>query len=121
VLGTKRFHKGDDWGTEVGTPLFAPVEGQVKCFEQPEGAGTYGRFFPDAWTDREWMVAHLSVCEEGHYHPKEVWGKTGNSGGLTTGPHAHFEFWTPLDGVWADRDVPKGWWAAFATGEIPKA
>ena len=121
VLGTKRFHKGDDWGTEIGTPLFAPVEGRVKCYQQPEGAGTYGRFFPDAWGDREWMVAHLSVCEDGHYHPKEVWGKTGNSGALTTGPHAHFEFWTPLDGKWADRDVPKGWWWAFATGDLPKS
>jgi len=74
---------------KVGTPLFAPCEGEAKIGNQGDsGYGKYIRIFKD---NLEIIMAHLSkvnVANGDTVHLGDKIGDTGNTG-FSTGPHLH--------------------------------
>lgn len=100
--GDGRNHKGVDWGTtdgiEVGTPLFAPVDGHISNAGDdgpytPEGGHTAGRWLWFAGDNgTRWKMFHLNRVTG----PAGVWlaagtpiAEVGNTG--TQAPHLHLE------------------------------
>jgi hypothetical protein len=72
-------------------PLYAPVDGEVYLFDEPQG-GHWIRI-TDA-DGRHWEMAHLSerlVKSGDHVVAGQHISTTGNSGQVTTGPHLHIQ------------------------------
>jgi murein DD-endopeptidase MepM/ murein hydrolase activator NlpD len=93
VLGFTRLHKGTDFATPVGTPVFASGAGKV-TWAGPRG--DFGNFVTIQHTPMlETAYAHLDKFADGLKVGSDVTqgqpiGLTGNTG-LTSGPHLHYE------------------------------
>jgi len=93
ILGFSKMHKGVDFGTPVGTPVYAAGNGVVEK-EGPWGA--YGNYLRIRHTGTyATAYGHLSGYARG-IHPGvrvrqgQVVAYSGNTG-RTTGPHLHYE------------------------------
>ncbi|HEY0303175.1 MAG TPA: M23 family metallopeptidase, partial [Rhizomicrobium sp.] len=93
VLGYTRMHKGVDFGTPVGTPVYASGDGVVDAIGPHTGYGNYLRIVhgPKLAT----AYGHLSGYPQGiaigtRVHQGEVVAFSGNTG-VSTGPHLHYE------------------------------
>ena len=93
VLGFTRAHKGTDFATPVGTPVFASGAGQITALGPRGDFGNYMaiRHSPTLST----AYAHLSQFGQGLAIGSPVSqgqqiALTGNTG-LTSGPHLHYE------------------------------
>jgi murein DD-endopeptidase MepM/ murein hydrolase activator NlpD len=102
VLGFTRLHEGVDFGTPVGTPVFASGSGVVERAEPVRGYGNYLvlRHSPRLQT----AYGHLSAFGEGiargvAVSQGQVVALSGNTG-TSTGPHLHYEI--IVDGVHVD-------------------
>lgn len=105
ITHVERFHKGVDFPTAMGTPIYAPEPGTILRAEyKNDGAGRRVIILHSVSdTDRDYSFCtayfHLSEIqvELGQKVPRgTVLGKTGGSrndpqAGRTTGPHLHFE------------------------------
>lgn len=93
VLGFTRMHKGTDFATPVGTPVYASGAGKV-TWVGPRG--DFGNFITIQHNPMlETAYAHLDKFADGLKAGAEVTqgqqiGLTGNTG-LTSGPHLHYE------------------------------
>ncbi|HEY4031370.1 MAG TPA: M23 family metallopeptidase [Caulobacteraceae bacterium] len=93
VLGFTRAHKGTDFATPVGTPVFASGAGKV-TWVGPRG--DFGNFITIQHTPMlVTAYAHLDKFADGLKIGADVSqgqqiGLTGNTG-LTSGPHLHYE------------------------------
>jgi murein DD-endopeptidase MepM/ murein hydrolase activator NlpD len=105
VLGFTRAHKGTDFATPVGTPVFASGAGRV-TFVGPRG--DFGNFVTIQHTPMlETAYAHLSKFADGLKAGSEVGqgqqiALSGNTG-LTSGPHLHYE--VRVDGQQVDSQT----------------
>jgi murein DD-endopeptidase MepM/ murein hydrolase activator NlpD len=91
VLGFTRMHKGTDFATPVGTPVFASGDGVVEFVGLHDGHGNYIRVRHSPTL--ETAYAHLSKYETAvgaSVRQGQEIALSGNSG-LTSGPHLHYE------------------------------
>lgn len=93
VLGYTRMHKGTDFATPVGTPVFASADGEVTFVGLHGGHGNYVaiKHTPELST----AYAHLSQYGEGikvgaRVSQGQQIALSGNTG-LSSGPHLHYE------------------------------
>ena len=89
----RRFHAGNDYGAEAGTPIVAPEAGSIVL---SEWSGEYGNaiaFVPDSDPTSNLFIAHCDKLLVGAntWVPKGAKLGTVGSTGLSTGPHAHIE------------------------------
>jgi murein DD-endopeptidase MepM/ murein hydrolase activator NlpD len=94
VLGFMRMHKGVDFATPVGTPVYAAGDGTITVVGVKHGYGLYLRI--DHSSKLATAYAHLSryppaTMLGAHVHQGDVVAYTGNTGELSTGPHLHYE------------------------------
>lgn len=85
-------HRGIDYGTPMGTPIFASADGTVTYIGRlKEGYGFYVIITHDEHYST--LYAHLSeilVRDYQKVNKGQVIGRSGNTGN-STGPHLHFE------------------------------
>lgn len=95
--GNRRFHKGLDIVSRIGTPIVAPAQGEV-IMSAPDGA--YGNSVEiNHGSGIVTKYAHMQRCavQAGQWVKRgEIVGYVGTSG-RTTGPHLHYE--VRLNGV----------------------
>lgn len=94
--GTSKVHHGVDHAFPMGTPLYMPFNGTIKC---GKNVGGYGNYATVTEEDKNitYRLGHLSECRDNSYDgiayrvkAGEKIGATGNSG-RSTGPHLHTE------------------------------
>jgi murein DD-endopeptidase MepM/ murein hydrolase activator NlpD len=91
VLGYTRMHKGTDFATPVGTPVYASGDGVVEFVGLHGGHGNYVRVRHSKTL--ETAYAHLSayaVAVGATVIQGQVIARSGNTG-LSSGPHLHYE------------------------------
>ena len=93
VLGYTRMHKGTDFATPVGTPVYASGEGVIDFVGVHGGHGNYVRMRHSPTL--ETAYAHLSAYGPGitvgtAVHQGQLIALSGNTG-LSSGPHLHYE------------------------------
>jgi len=93
VLGFTRMHKGTDFATPIGTPVFASGDGVVEFVGLHGDHGNYVRIRHSPTL--ETAYAHLSQYADGivvgvSVRQGQKIALSGNSG-LSSGPHVHYE------------------------------
>jgi murein DD-endopeptidase MepM/ murein hydrolase activator NlpD len=93
VLGYTRMHKGTDFATPVGTPVYASGDGVVDFMGVHGGHGNYIRVRHSKTL--ETAYAHLSAYGPGmqvgaSVAQGQIIARSGNTG-LSSGPHLHYE------------------------------
>ena len=93
VLGFTRMHKGTDFATPVGTPVYASGAGRILFMGMRGDFGNYVQIQHSPMLVTAY--AHLEMFADGLKAGSEVTqgkqiGLTGNTG-LTSGPHLHYE------------------------------
>jgi murein DD-endopeptidase MepM/ murein hydrolase activator NlpD len=97
-------HNGIDWGIPVGTPIFAPMDGQVKV--KDSGKDGYGLHFKirNPYKASEFVGGHMSDIIQpngSHVHSGDLMGYSGNTG-FSTAPHFHGGYRLLKD---SDKDI----------------
>ena len=93
VLGFTKMHTGVDWGSAMGTPIFAAGNGTV---EKADWEGGYGKYIRIRHANGyETAYGHMSAFARGMEPGKKVRqgqiiGYVGSTG-LSTGAHLHYE------------------------------
>ena len=93
ILGSTRMHTGVDWGSNMGTPIFAAGNGVV---EKAGLEGGYGKYIRVRHANGyETAYGHMSAFARGMEPGKrvrqgQVIGYVGSTG-LSTGAHLHYE------------------------------
>jgi len=86
-------HTGVDWGSAMGTPIFAAGNGTV---EKADWEGGYGKYIRIRHTNGyETAYGHMSAFARGiqpgtRVRQGQIIGYVGSTG-LSTGPHLHYE------------------------------
>jgi len=93
ILGYARMHRGIDFGTPVGTPVYAAGDGTIAAIGPRNGYGNYLRIEHDSHLSTAY--GHLSNYPSGMavgvaVRQGEVVAFSGNTG-ESTGPHLHYE------------------------------
>jgi peptidoglycan hydrolase-like protein with peptidoglycan-binding domain len=99
-----RSHQGHDILASAGTPVAAARGGLVSTEGTASGAGNYVVIQADDNTDMVYMhlQSRASVSEGQTVSTGQIIGRVGCTGSCT-GPHLHFELWTPH---WWDGGQP---------------
>jgi hypothetical protein len=89
-----RFHRGIDLAMPIGTPIFAPLDGDVtRVADEPKGYGKWIEIYHgDNLFTRYSHLSQINV-KQGDYISsisKSIIALSGNTG-ASTGPHLHFE------------------------------
>ena len=95
TLKVQRWHKGLDIAMPTGSPVVAAEAGVVRAAFQSPGAGIYVAITGSQYQTKYF---HLSKRAEGITQGSRVAagqliGHVGMTGGISTGPHLHFEVW----------------------------
>lgn len=104
TLNVVRPHKGTDFRAKVGTPVYAVADGFASKHYQRKGAGHYIKI--NHKNGYRTVYMHLSqVVKTGQVEAGDLIGYSGQSGGVSSGPHLHFEvrknnaYYDPFTGV----------------------
>ena len=93
-------HMGADFSVPVGTPIYAPHDGEIYQNGNTDELGNYCFYKTEINTAvRYYVFMHLlEIPPKGHYKKAEQMALSGNTG-LSTGSHLHLERWTvdPVD------------------------
>lgn len=94
ITGVVKAHKGTDWATPVGTPVYAPADGFI--VEARKGHPSAGNYI-EMRSGRRYVTRYLHMdslkVKDGQQIRKgDLLGTTGNTG-LSTGPHLHYELY----------------------------
>ena len=92
-----RLHRGQDMAADAGTPLVAVTAGRVSYRQyQDGGAGYYVVIEGDDGRDSVYMHMQSAafVAPGERVRKGQPIGRVGSTGS-STGPHLHFELWTP--------------------------
>lgn len=92
IYKTVKFHAGMDFAGEVGTPIYATGDGKVVAVGTDRGYGKY--VVVDHGFSYTTLYSHLhsyNVKVKQTVKRGEIIAYLGNSGGLSTGPHLHYE------------------------------
>lgn len=92
VHGDVRMHRGTDFGTPEGTPLYAPAYENdkvfIECWEDSNGGGTVAEISSESIPNYRFKALHLSSCTSGTYQLGQTFAESGATG-LGTGAHLH--------------------------------
>ena len=91
IDNVKRFHHGCDFSVNIGTPVYAPADGEIKRAYYLGGFGNHIKINHGAGYST--IFAHLSkikVKNGQKVFRGDIIGLTGNSG-RSTAPHLHYE------------------------------
>ncbi len=90
--GNPKPHTGIDYRANIGTPIVAPMDGQIVVIDSGDsGYGLHIRI-RNSYKEMECVIAHMSstvVSTLGVVKYGDVIGFSGNSG-VSTAPHIHF-------------------------------
>lgn len=88
--GRVRGHNGIDFGIPTGTAIFAPMSGEVKSKNSPNGYGLHLKI-RNPYRKLEMVLAHLSYIDipTTSTNTGDFLALSGNTG-LSTGAHLHF-------------------------------
>lgn len=84
-------HIGADFVVPIGTPIFAPLTGEIFKVGVSPAKGNVG-VYVFKYKNREWALelCHLNELPKlGKYSEGDVIAHTGATGGSVTGPHLH--------------------------------
>lgn len=87
-----KHHIGVDYGTPLGTPVYAPVDGEITVAGRTDVLGFY-LHYTFAWQGITYVMrcAHLNeMPKKGKYKCGDDIGYTGNTG-MSTGAHLHLD------------------------------
>lgn len=88
-------HIGTDYACPVGTPVYAPWDGEVTVAGYSDVLG-YFCHYQYTYQGQQYTDRYLHLKEKprtGSYSRGNIVGRTGNSG-LSTNPHCHIDIWT---------------------------
>ena len=94
MVGT--WHDGVDYGSPIGTPMLAIINGTIQHDENYCGLGIWiNGMNPNGEKIRAryWHISGRIAPNGSNVKKGEVIGLSGNSGACTNGPHLHLEFW----------------------------
>ena len=93
------WHTGVDYQADIGTPIYADVEGRVSSQTSDDG---YGNFIilehKNGYYSRFAHLSKASVAYNSKVVAGQLLGYTGN-GGHSNGPHCHYEIFRIVDGI----------------------
>lgn len=102
-IASRASHPGDDFGTPVGTPVYAIESGQGRQILDHTNPNSVGLFYHITviGTNRAWEFGHLSEFKAGQRNVSEgeLIGLTGNTG-KSSGPHCHISLF--INGINVD-------------------
>ena len=92
VTGIKKFHRGQDFAVNTGTPVYAPADGAIEVTRPSnKGSGNYLRIFHSHGFSSSYSHLSKFVASKGDFVKKgDLIAYSGNSG-LSSGPHLHYE------------------------------
>lgn len=95
TLKVMRWHKGLDIGVAAGTPIVAAEAGVVRAAFQSPGAGIYVAITGSMGQTKYFHMSKraANVTQGTQVSAGQVIGYVGMTGGISTGPHLHFEVW----------------------------
>lgn len=110
-----QMHQGMDFAAELGTPIYAPLDGDVVEGIERQNVVGFGRW---VWLDCQQaagvdiIIGHLDPAVRGGSRVRagQIIGYV-NTYGQSTGPHAHVEIWTPPGRVGGRAVDPAPWFA----------
>ncbi|MEO9382502.1 M23 family metallopeptidase [Chromobacterium phragmitis] len=98
TTGQYRPHYGDDIAMPSNTPIYAPADGVVQTVARNRpGAGNYINIqHPSGYLTRYLHLNSISVRNGQRVKTGELLGYSGMTGGVSTGPHLHWEAHIPV-------------------------
>ncbi|MDW6004962.1 M23 family metallopeptidase [Vibrio mangrovi] len=92
VTGKVKFHRGQDFAVNTGTPVYAPADGVVQATRSSsKGSGNFLRLQHSFGFSSSYSHLNRFSVRSGTFVKKgDLIGYSGNSG-LTSGPHLHYE------------------------------
>ncbi|MBJ7537664.1 M23 family metallopeptidase [Marinomonas transparens] len=92
VTGIMKFHRGQDFAVNTGTPVYAPADGTVEVTRpSKKGSGNYLRILHGYGFSSSYSHLSKFVAKKGDFVKKgDLIAYSGNSG-LSSGPHLHYE------------------------------
>lgn len=117
-------HNGLDFAAPVGTPIYAPADGVV-IEGNERAAGSVSGFGNWVWLDCQDSVGHDFIF--GHMAHDQIYVRKGDrvkagqliarvgNEGQSTGPHCHFERWSPPGRIGGKPLDPAPWLADKVT------
>jgi len=94
VTGEPGFHAGVDLRAPVGTPLHAPMSGEVTVSSSTNGGNTITIRNADGWRVNMMHLSRMFVSSDMSVGAGTIIGETGMTG-RATAPHLHFELKNP--------------------------
>ncbi|ELL7087447.1 peptidoglycan DD-metalloendopeptidase family protein [Vibrio fluvialis] len=92
VTGQVKFHRGQDFAVNTGTPVYAPADGVVEVTRaSSKGSGNFLRLQHSYGFTSSYSHLQKFAVKSGYFIQKgDLIGYSGNSG-LSSGPHLHYE------------------------------
>ncbi|ENF8748007.1 peptidoglycan DD-metalloendopeptidase family protein [Vibrio fluvialis] len=92
VTGQMKFHRGQDFAVNTGTPVYAPADGVVEVTRaSSKGSGNFLRLQHSYGFTSSYSHLQKFAVKSGDFIQKgDLIGYSGNSG-LSSGPHLHYE------------------------------
>ncbi len=92
VTGNVKFHRGQDFAVNTGTPIYAPADGVVEVTRSSnKGSGNFLRLQHSYGFTSSYSHLKKFAVKSGDFVQKgDLIGYSGNSG-LSSGPHLHYE------------------------------
>jgi len=92
VTGIKKFHRGQDFAVNIGTPVYSTADGTVEITRPSnKGSGNYLRVLHGYGFSSSYLHLSKFAVKKGDFIKKgDLIAYSGNSG-LSSGPHLHYE------------------------------
>jgi len=92
ITGIKKFHRGQDFAVNTGTPVYAPADGAVEVIRPSnQGSGNYLKLLHSHGFASSYSHLSKFVVSRGDFVKKgDLIAYSGNTG-LSSGPHLHYE------------------------------
>ena len=92
VTGVMKYHRGQDFAVNTGTPIYAPADGAIEAIRPSnKGSGNFLRILHSYGFSSSYSHLSKFVVKKGDFIKKgDLIAYSGNSG-LTSGPHLHYE------------------------------